>query len=93
MPSTNRLVWTGVSYGVGAVAMFATRRVLALVWRQAHDDDPPPDGPAAVDAPLRDALTWGISTGAGVAVSRIVAIRSAARVWEATGHDRPTAEA
>jgi hypothetical protein len=90
MPS-RRIVWTAVSYGVGAVAMFATRRALALVWKQSHDD-PPPDGPAAVDAPLRDALTWGISTGAGVAAARIVAIRSAARVWEATGHDLPTAE-
>ena len=91
MPS-KRIVWTAVSYGVGAVAMLATRKALALVWRQAHDD-PPPDGPAVVDAPMRDALTWGISTGAGVAVSRIVAVRSAARIWEATGHDRPTADA
>jgi hypothetical protein len=89
MPPPQRLVWTAVSYGVGAVAMLATRKVLGLVWRQAHDD-PPPDGPAAVDAPLRDALTWGISTGAGVAAARIVAIRSAARVWEATGHELPT---
>ncbi len=90
MPS-RRVVWTAVSYGIGALAMFATRKALALVWKQSHAD-PPPDGPAVVDAPMRDALTWGISTGAGVAVSRIVAVRSAARLWEATGHERPTAE-
>jgi hypothetical protein len=34
-------------------------------------------------------VSWAVATGAGVGVARIVAIRSAARVWEATVHEPP----
>lgn len=82
------LVWKGASYGAGAIAMLATRRLLDLLWRQVRDE-PPPDGTDAVGAPVVDALSWAIATGAGVGVARILAIKSAARVWEAAVHEPP----
>ena len=82
------LMWTGVSYGAGAIAMLATRRLLGAVWRTVRDDAPP-DGTAAVGAPVADAVSWAIATGAGVGVARILAIKSAARVWEAAVHEPP----
>jgi hypothetical protein len=82
------LVWRAVSYGAGGLAAFATRRAVVAVW-SARRDEPPPDGPAAVRAPLPAVLTWAIAVAAGVAVARIVAIRSAAKVWEATVHEPP----
>jgi hypothetical protein len=80
--------WKGVSYGAGALATLGTRRALAAVW-SARRGDPPPDGPAATNAPLREALTWAVAVGAGVAVVRILAIRSAAKVWEVATHEPP----
>lgn len=82
------ITWMAVSYGSGALAMLATRRLMALVWKHARTDTPP-DGPAAVRAPIADAVSWAVATGAGVGVARILAIRSAARVWEATVHEPP----
>jgi hypothetical protein len=38
---------------------------------------------------LPEALTWAIAVGAGVAVVRIIAIRSAAKVWEITTNEPP----
>ena len=85
---TKPLAWKAVSYGTGALATIATRRLLVAAWGTRHDT-PPPDGPGTVRAPLPDALTWAIAVGAGVAVVRIVAIRSAAKVWEAATHEPP----
>jgi hypothetical protein len=82
------LAWKGVSYGAGALATLGTRRALDAVWR-ARRDDPPPDGPGATSAPLREALIWAIAVSAGVAVVRILAIRSAAKVWEVATHEPP----
>jgi hypothetical protein len=82
------ITWMAVSYGSGALAMLATRRLMALAWTQARTGAPP-DGPAAVRAPVADAISWAVATGAGVGVARILAIRSAARVWEATVHEPP----
>ena len=38
---------------------------------------------------MTDALGWAIAAGAGAGVARLVAIRTAARVWEATIHEQP----
>jgi hypothetical protein len=82
------LAWKGVSYAAGAGAMLLSRRVLTAAWRWRRST-PPPDGPAANEAPLGDALTWAIAAGIGVAVARVVAIRSAARAWEAVTDEPP----
>jgi hypothetical protein len=80
--------WTAISYGAGALAMLATRRALTAVWKGARGEVPP-DGTAAVRAPMADAVTWAVATGAGVGVARILAIKSAAKVWEAVADEPP----
>ncbi len=87
MPNRS-MVWKAVSYGAGAAAMLAARRVMTVVWKGTKGGEPP-DGTAAVRAPLADAVSWAVATGAGVGVARIVAIKSAARVWEAAVHEPP----
>jgi hypothetical protein len=82
------ITWFAVSYGSGALAMLATRRLMTVIWKQARADSPP-DGTAAVRAPMADAVSWAVATGAGVAVARLLAVKSAARVWEATVHEPP----
>jgi hypothetical protein len=82
------LAWNAVSYGAGALATLVTRRVLVTVWGARHDE-PAPEGPGAVRAPLPEALTWAIAVGAGLAVVRMLAIRSAARMWEVATHEPP----
>ena len=81
-------VWKAVSYGTGALATMVTRKALTAAWR-ARRSDPPPDGPGTLRASLPEALTWAVAVGAGIGVARIVAIRSAARVWEAATHEAP----
>jgi len=81
-------VWKAVSYGTGALATLGTRKLLTAAW-SARRSDPPPDGPGTLRATLPEALTWAVAVGAGIGVARIVAIRSAARVWEAATHEAP----
>jgi len=81
-------VWKGVSYGAGALATLATRKALNAAW-SARRSEPPPDGAGTLRAPLPEALTWAIAVGAGVAVVRLLAIRSAAKVWEITTNEPP----
>ena len=38
---------------------------------------------------MADAVTWAVATGAGVGVARILAIKSAAKVWEAVADEPP----
>jgi hypothetical protein len=38
---------------------------------------------------LVDALSWAVATGVGVGVARLLAIRSAAALWEVAVHEPP----
>lgn len=80
--------WKAIALGSGALAGLVTQRVLAMAWKAAHGAKPPP-----VSADRRsswtDALSWAVATGVGAGVARLVAIRTAARVWEAAIHERP----
>ena len=85
----NRKVgWQIVSYGTGALAALATRRALTAAW-QGVRRTPPPDDPANRQIPWPQALTWAIATSVGIGVARLVALRGAAAVWEATAHEPP----
>jgi hypothetical protein len=80
--------WKLISLGAGAFSGLVTQRVLEKVWKGAHGSTPPP---VAADrtATWTDALSWAIATGVGVGVARLLAIRTAARVWQATTHEKP----
>jgi hypothetical protein len=82
-----KLGWKAVSYGAGALAGFATQRVLEGVWRGSRHASPPV--PADRDSSWIEALSWAVATGVGIGVTRLLAIRTAAVVWEAATHEPP----
>jgi Protein of unknown function (DUF4235) len=82
------LGWKAVSYGAGALATIVTRRTLTMAWNR-FADRPPPGNPADRYAPWMPALIWAVATGVGIGVMNLVAVRSAARVWEAATHETP----
>ena len=80
--------WKVITLGSGAVSGLITQRVLEKVWKGVQGSSPPPM-PADRSATWTDALSWAIATGVGAGVARLVAIRTAARMWQATTHEVP----
>jgi hypothetical protein len=80
--------WKAIALGSGALSALITQRVLERAWKGVRGSTPPPM-PADRTATWTDALSWAIATGVGAGVARLVAIRTAARVWQATTHEVP----
>lgn len=82
------LTWKLVSLGTGAAAGALVELVLSQVWRTtAHHD--PPSNAADRRNPWGEALVWGGAIGLGAGLARVVASRSAAKVWEVATNDPP----
>ena len=88
MPEAKTLSWKAVSYGAGALATILTRRLLAALWTGFRDTEPP-EQPADRGISWAEALIWAIATGVGAGVTRLVAVRTAATVWEVATHEPP----
>jgi len=82
------LGWRAISCLAGAVAGLIAQRTLEPVWRGLRRGMPPP---ATADrrSSWVEALSWAIATGVGMGVTRLLAVRSAAAVWEAATHELP----
>lgn len=79
--------WKLVNLGAGVLAAVGTRKLLAAVWPGQHT---PPLNPADRRIRWREALAWGVASGVGAGVSRVVSKRTAAAAWErATGTTPP----
>lgn len=86
------MVWKAVALGAGAAAGFGVNQVLGMAWRKVTDEPPPVD---AADRTVgwKPAVVWAVTTGALMGVARLLAARSAARVWElATDAPPPISE-
>jgi hypothetical protein len=83
-----QLSWKVVRYGTGALATMVAQRSITVLWRRVTST-PPPDNAADRDVTMTRALTWAIATGIGIGVMRLLAVRSAARTWEAATHETP----
>jgi Protein of unknown function (DUF4235) len=88
MVASKKVGWKALSYGAGALAALLTRRLLETSWKGLRHV-PPPQTEANLRTSWAEALTWAIATGVGVGVARLLAIRTAAVVWEATTHELP----
>ena len=88
MPERKVLGWKAISYGAGALAGLVTQRVLEAAWKGSHHASPPP---LAADrrSSWTEALSWAVATGVGMGVTRLLAIRTAAVVWETATHELP----
>jgi hypothetical protein len=62
--------------------------MLTMAWNR-FVADPPPGNPADRHTAWMPALIWAAATGVGIGVMNLVAMRSAARVWEAATHETP----
>lgn len=83
-----KLVWKVLNYGVGMAAALATRKVLRVGWTSITNTSAPPD-PGDRKVPLSDALIWMVAAGVGMGISRVIAVRTAATVWEAATDEAP----
>lgn len=80
--------WKAIAAGTGALTGFATQRVIELVWTAVRGSRPPKLA-ADRNSAWPEAVSWAIATGIGVGVARLLAVRTAAVLWEAAVHAPP----
>lgn len=79
--------WKMISLGSGALAAVGARKLIALAWPGSHT---PPLNPADRRIRWREALAWGVASGIGAGISRVLSARVAAAGWQrATGTTPP----
>jgi hypothetical protein len=88
VPLAKKYGWRAVTIGSGALAGLATQRVLEVIWKTLRGSTPP-KVPGDRRPSWVDALSWAVATGVGVGVARLLAVRTAAVVWEAAIHEPP----
>jgi hypothetical protein len=82
------LGWWGFSYGAGALAGLASHRILEASWKACRHTSTPV--PADRRSSWTEALSWAVATGVGMGISRLLAIRTAAVIWEVATNQPPT---
>jgi hypothetical protein len=80
--------WKAIAVGTGALTGLATQRVIEFVWTAVRGSTPPKLA-ADRSSPWPEAVSWAIATGVGVGVARLLAVRTAAALWEAAVHAPP----
>jgi hypothetical protein len=89
MAADKSRTWSTFSTLSAVVAAQAARRGLGASWKAATGRKPPAN-PADPDVEFREALAWAMTTGAAVAVARMLAQRKAANYYHrSTGHLPP----
>jgi hypothetical protein len=83
-----KLTWTVLKYGVGMAAAITTRKALRFGWTSITNRSAPPD-PGDRKVPISDALIWMVAAGVGMGISRVIAVRTAATVWEVATDEAP----
>jgi hypothetical protein len=81
------LGWKAISYAAGALAGLITGRILDAAWTGVRHSSPPPT--ADRRSSWIEALSWAVATGVGIGITRLVAVRTAATVWEAATGEVP----
>ena len=82
-------VWSAFSIIAALVAAAVARKALDRSWRIATGKKPP-ENPADPDIEVWEAVAWAMSTGALVALARMLAQRKAAAYYtKSTGHRPP----
>lgn len=72
-------LWNIVGSGAAVLAAIAARKALTAGWEAATGNEPP-ENPADPQVPWRQAIGWGMLTGAIVGVARMLANRETAKV-------------
>jgi Protein of unknown function (DUF4235) len=88
MSFAKKYAWKAITLGLGALTGLVTQRFLEVIWKALRGSTPP-KVPADRRSSWADALSWAVATGVGVGVARLLAVRSAAALWEAAVHEPP----
>jgi hypothetical protein len=86
--SLQKYGWKAIAVGTGALTGLATQRVIEFIWT-AFRGSKPPKLAADRTSPWPEAVSWAVATGIGVGVARLLAVRTAAVLWEAAVHTPP----
>ena len=79
--------WKALSLLSGALAAIAVRSLLSKVWPGSNQ---PPLNPADRRIDWSSAMVWGVASGVGAGIARVLSKRTAAKAWEkATGNPPP----
>ncbi len=76
-----KLVWTGLTIGIGIAAGSVAERLLGSAWTALGGGDPPQEA-ADRRRPILDVLIWGAAAGGLAGLLRAVITRSASATWE-----------
>lgn len=71
-------MWNIVGSGAAVLAAIAARKALTSGWEAATGTEPP-DNPADPAVEWKQAIAWGMLTGAVVGVARMLASRETAK--------------
>ncbi len=83
-------MWSVMEKGSAIGAALVARKALATSWQTATKRKPPAN-PADPDVDLWEAVAWAVSTGATIALARMLAQRRAAEYFaKSTGHLPPS---
>jgi hypothetical protein len=80
--------WKAIAIATGALTGLATQRIIEFIWTAIRGSTPPKLA-ADRSSPWPEAVSWAIATGIGVGVARLLAVRTAAVLWEAAVHEPP----
>lgn len=79
-------VWSAFSLGSALLGAAVARKALDKGWQVATGRKPP-ENPADPDIDVKEAVAWAVSTGALVALAKMLAQRRAAGYYiKSTGH-------
>ncbi len=67
-------LWKFAISGAAVVAAIATRKILSSGWEAATGNEPP-ENPADPSTEWKEAVAWGLLTGATIGVARVLARR------------------
>jgi hypothetical protein len=76
----SKLGWTVVRSATTFVAVALTKRVVDSGWRIVTGNEPPTE-PEDPDLTWKEAISWALASGVGIAVARLLATRQAAQMW------------
>lgn len=79
MNTSQKLLWSFYTAGVGALTTMLAAKAVNKAWELATGDTPPePNDP---EVPLRRALTWAVASGVGIGLAQLLMNRFAASQW------------
>ena len=76
-----KLLWKVAGGLTAAVAAIAAKKAVDLAWRAATGGKEPPANPEDPETTWGEAVAWALLSGTAIGMARLLAQRSAAKMW------------